>query len=50
MNVPMLMRSSTTLSRKMEHFAIVENFLKKLDRENMALKLPKIVFANIECE
>ena len=35
---------------KIEHIALVEKFLSKLDKENMALKLEKCQFAKNECE
>ena len=35
---------------KIEHFALEEKTLKKLDKENMALKLEKCKFARNECE
>ena len=35
---------------KIEHIALVEKFLRKLDKKNMALKLEKCKFARNECE
>ena len=40
----------TTKGTEVEHISLVEKILRKLNRENISLKLPKCEFAKRECE
>ena len=39
----------TTKGTELEHISLVEKILRKLNRENISLKLPKCEFAKREC-